>query len=88
MHVTVTSIGNAKTSDVGTPSRYILIGWIAFYEHNPGSASPDTGDYLCPAHFIEFDHAVWHDQTVTDIAGADGFYFHFYPGVVANVVVE
>lgn len=84
----MTALGNAQSTDASVPKRYIHIGWIAFFERNPGSAAPDTGDYLLRFHFVEWDHTVFYDSDVTSIAGADGFYYSFQPGVTANVVVE
>lgn len=82
LRVAVTNLGMAHAMDVGPPTRYVDIGWLAFYEANPHSDELPPGNYLLPHFWIEYEFSTIDvAEFVNAIAGVDGVYWSLRAGV-------
>lgn len=84
-HYWITAFGNATILNIGPPSRYAKLGWIAFFEHNPSSGTLPPGDYLGPAEWLEWEFGMHPSIGINSVGGVDGLAYFFYDGVEANI---
>lgn len=84
----VTSLGAAEALDPAAPSRYLHLGFWAFYEDlvDFGDGFPD-GKYISQYHWLNYVLESWNDRTSVDAQGYSGIYWRLYPGVVISLGV-
>lgn len=82
----VTSLGAAEALDPTAPTRYLHLGYWAFYEElvDDSSGFPD-GLYIAQYHWLNFEFESWADKTSVESFGYSGFTYRFFPGVVVTL---
>jgi hypothetical protein len=78
----VTALGVAERIDPSDPSRYLHLGYWAFYEDIDSTDwGGPIGFYVSQYHFLNFERESWGDATSSNAQGYSGFFYRLWPGV-------